>query len=66
MDSINWTYLLGGAALGYFGSSFLKLSPTVGAAIGAAGGFFAGGGTLASLTGSGGTTVTPTMTIKSG
>jgi hypothetical protein len=67
MNNINWTYLIAGAALGYFGSGFLKLTPTVGAAIGAAGGYLVGGGTIPGL--SSGTSATlnvPTTTVTSG
>jgi hypothetical protein len=69
MNNVNWTTVLIGAALGYFGSGFVKLSPTMGAALGAGGGYLYGGGTIPGLSsGSSGTgTVTvPTTTITSG
>jgi hypothetical protein len=58
MNNINYTTVIVGALLGYFGSGFVKLSPTVGAALGAAGGFFYGGGTIPAL-GGGAASVNP-------
>lgn len=67
MNNINWTYLLAGAALGYFGSGFLKLSPTVGAAIGAGAGYLYGGGTIPGLGPSSSATLNvPTTTVTGG
>lgn len=66
MNNINYTTVIVGALLGYFGSGFVKLSPTVGAALGAAGGFFYGGGTIPGLTSGSGTLTLPTTTVTPG
>ena len=63
---MNITTVLIGAALGYFGSGFVKLSPAVGAAIGAGAGYLYGGGTIPGLGGGSGTLTIPTVTVKSG
>jgi hypothetical protein len=67
MNNVNWTTLLVGAAIGYFGSGFVKLSPTIGAAIGAGAGYLYGGGTIPGLS-SGTTTgsVTVPTAVTSG
>lgn len=67
MNNANITTILLGAALGYFGSGFVKLSPIVGAAIGAGAGYLYGGGTIPGLTAGGsGTLTTPTTTVTAG
>jgi hypothetical protein len=63
MNNINWTYVLLGGALGYFGSGFVKMSPTIAAAIGAGAGYLYGGGTIPGL--SSGSTATGTVTVPS-
>jgi hypothetical protein len=66
MNNLNWTTILLGGALGYFGSGFLKLSPTIGAAIGAAGGYLYGGGTIPGMNSSSTTVTLPTTTVTAG
>jgi hypothetical protein len=66
MNNVNLTAVLVGAALGYFGSGFLKLSPAVGAAIGAGGGYLYGGGTIPGLNPSSATVTIPTTTVTPG
>lgn len=67
MNNANLTTILLGAALGYFGSGFVKLSPMVGAAIGAGAGYLYGGGTIPGLSsGSSATLTVPTTTVTAG
>jgi hypothetical protein len=66
MGNANITTILIGAAIGWFGSGFLKLSPAIGAAIGAGGGYLYGGGTIPGLGSGSGTLTVPTVTVKAG
>jgi hypothetical protein len=68
MNNVNYTTIIIGAALGYFGAGFVKLSPAVAAAIGAAGGYLYGGGTIPGLSSgsTSGTVTTPTTTVTAG